>query len=384
MLRAAEVLLRRGIVRPHAARRAGRGAAGQERADLGIVAATTAGALARRRPAHLAAARPVRRAVRRAARAQGRHARAGARRRRRRVLLRHDDGAAEGLADGMVSGRRAHHGGHHPAGLRDHQDPARTPRSSPRCSSCAWPTGCSSTATARSTPTRTPSSSPTSPSRRPAPRPGSASTPRVAMLSYSTGNSGAGADVDKVRAATALVRERRPDLLVEGPIQYDAAVDARRSRPPSCPARAVAGPGDRAGLPRPEHRQQHLQGRAALGRRGRGRPGAAGAAQAGQRPVARRARPGHRQHRRDHRDPGPGERPRDRPAAAPATPGHPRARAQLRLVVAEVPAARHGRPRRLAVGLVERIGDRPMAGARSWRRLGERERRARSPTTTRR
>nr|WP_251858431.1 phosphate acetyltransferase [Herbiconiux sp. L3-i23] len=50
--------------------------------------------------------------------------------------------------------------------------------------------------------------------------------PRVAMLSYSTGQSGEGADVEKVRAATALVRERRPDLLVEGPIQYDAAADA--------------------------------------------------------------------------------------------------------------------------------------------------------------
>ena len=49
--------------------------------------------------------------------------------------------------------------------------------------------------------------------------------PRVAMLSYSTGTSGTGAGVDKVRAATELVRERQPDLLVEGPIQYDAAVD---------------------------------------------------------------------------------------------------------------------------------------------------------------
>ncbi|SPL91816.1 Phosphate acetyltransferase [[Actinomadura] parvosata subsp. kistnae] len=49
--------------------------------------------------------------------------------------------------------------------------------------------------------------------------------PRIAMLSYSTGASGAGVDVDKVRAATELVRERRPDLQVEGPIQYDAAVD---------------------------------------------------------------------------------------------------------------------------------------------------------------
>ncbi|MDT5005758.1 MAG: phosphate acetyltransferase [Mycobacterium sp.] len=49
--------------------------------------------------------------------------------------------------------------------------------------------------------------------------------PRVAMLSYSTGTSGTGADVDKVRAATDLVRQREPDLLVDGPIQYDAAVD---------------------------------------------------------------------------------------------------------------------------------------------------------------
>ncbi|GAB3022765.1 phosphate acetyltransferase [Mycobacterium bourgelatii] len=49
--------------------------------------------------------------------------------------------------------------------------------------------------------------------------------PRVAMLSYSTGDSGSGADVDKVRTATELVRTRDPELLVEGPIQYDAAVD---------------------------------------------------------------------------------------------------------------------------------------------------------------
>ncbi|WP_371576833.1 phosphate acetyltransferase [Streptomyces sp. NBC_01314] len=49
--------------------------------------------------------------------------------------------------------------------------------------------------------------------------------PRIAMLSYSTGTSGSGADVDKVREATGLVRSRRPDLLIEGPIQYDAAVE---------------------------------------------------------------------------------------------------------------------------------------------------------------
>jgi phosphate acetyltransferase len=49
--------------------------------------------------------------------------------------------------------------------------------------------------------------------------------PRIAMLSYSTGTSGSGSDVEKVRSATALVRERRSDLIIEGPIQYDAAVD---------------------------------------------------------------------------------------------------------------------------------------------------------------
>ncbi|MEW2302623.1 phosphate acetyltransferase [Streptomyces sp. NPDC006655] len=49
--------------------------------------------------------------------------------------------------------------------------------------------------------------------------------PRIAMLSYSTGTSGTGADVDKVREATELARSRRPDLMIEGPIQYDAAVE---------------------------------------------------------------------------------------------------------------------------------------------------------------
>ncbi len=50
--------------------------------------------------------------------------------------------------------------------------------------------------------------------------------PRVAMLSYSTGTSGSGADVEKVRKATELVRDRSVGFEVEGPIQYDAAVDA--------------------------------------------------------------------------------------------------------------------------------------------------------------
>ena len=64
--------------------------------------------------------------------------------------------------------------------------------------------------------------------------------PRVAMLSYSTGTSGFGADVDKVREATEIVRAKMPDLALEGPIQFDAAVDptVARTKLPDSP---VAG-----------------------------------------------------------------------------------------------------------------------------------------------
>src|SRR3546814_6342025 len=60
------------------------------------------------------------------------------------------------------------------------------------------------------------------------------------MLSYATGQSSSGADVDKVRIATELVRERRPDLSVDGPIQYDAAVDASVAQA-KLPGSTVAG-----------------------------------------------------------------------------------------------------------------------------------------------
>ncbi len=49
--------------------------------------------------------------------------------------------------------------------------------------------------------------------------------PKIAMLSYSSGTSGEGEEVEKVRRATEIVKQKRPDLKVEGPIQYDAAVD---------------------------------------------------------------------------------------------------------------------------------------------------------------
>lgn len=64
--------------------------------------------------------------------------------------------------------------------------------------------------------------------------------PEIAMLSYSSGSSGKGVDVDKVREATLIVKEKRPDLKIEGPIQYDAAVDMKvgQSKIPDSP---VAG-----------------------------------------------------------------------------------------------------------------------------------------------
>jgi len=51
--------------------------------------------------------------------------------------------------------------------------------------------------------------------------------PKIAMLSYSSGTSGVGEDVERVRRATEIVKSKRPDLKVEGPIQYDAAVDIK-------------------------------------------------------------------------------------------------------------------------------------------------------------
>jgi len=64
--------------------------------------------------------------------------------------------------------------------------------------------------------------------------------PRVAMLSYSTGTSGTGTDVEKVSKATEIVRTRASQLLVEGPIQYDAAIDAAVART-KLPGSQVAG-----------------------------------------------------------------------------------------------------------------------------------------------
>ncbi len=64
--------------------------------------------------------------------------------------------------------------------------------------------------------------------------------PKVAMISYSTGSSGSGSDVEKVREATKIAQERRPDLIIDGPLQYDAAImeNVAKSKAPNSP---VAG-----------------------------------------------------------------------------------------------------------------------------------------------
>ncbi len=154
------------------------------------------------------------------------------------------------------------------------------------------------------------SSSPTSRSRRPPPPRSSAIEPRIAMLSYSTGASGTGADVDKVRTATELVRERRPELNVEGPIQYDAAVDASVART-KLPDSEVAGRATVFVFPdlntgnNTYKAVQRSAGAVAVGP----------VLQGLRKPVNDLSRgalvAGHRQHRRDHRDPGPGARPGD-------------------------------------------------------------------------
>ncbi len=64
--------------------------------------------------------------------------------------------------------------------------------------------------------------------------------PRVAMISYSTGESGSGSDVEKVREATRIAREKRPEILIDGPLQYDAASTLSVART-KAPKSAVAG-----------------------------------------------------------------------------------------------------------------------------------------------
>ena len=64
--------------------------------------------------------------------------------------------------------------------------------------------------------------------------------PKVALLSYSTGSSGSGPEVEKVREATRLAQTMRPAYLIEGPVQYDTAIDSKVSKSKS-PESKIAG-----------------------------------------------------------------------------------------------------------------------------------------------
>ena len=127
--------------------------------------------------------------------------------------------------------------------------------------------------------------------------------PRVAMISYSTGTSGSGADVDKVVRALALARARRPDLLIDGPLQYDAASveSVGRQKAPDSP---VAGRANVFVFPDLNTGNTTYKAVQRVGARGQHRPDAAGTAQAGERPVARRAGGRYRLHHRAYRHPG--------------------------------------------------------------------------------
>ena len=128
--------------------------------------------------------------------------------------------------------------------------------------------------------------------------------PRVAMISFSTGTSAAGADVDKVAEATQIVRAARTRPGHRRP----AAVRRRRHRL-GRPGQAARQPGRRPGhrlhLSRPGHRQHDLQGRPAQRSGHQHRPDPAGPGQAGERPQPRRAGRGHHLHGGPDRDPVP-------------------------------------------------------------------------------
>lgn len=122
------------------------------------------------------------------------------------------------------------------------------------------------------------------------------------MLSYSTGISGTGADVDRVRQATQLVQRRAPDLPVDGPLQHDAAVDPTVGSRKG-PGSVVAGRATVLIFPDLDTGNNLYKAvQRSSGAMG-DRSGAARAQSAGQRPIARRIRGRHRQHCGDYRYP---------------------------------------------------------------------------------
>ena len=122
------------------------------------------------------------------------------------------------------------------------------------------------------------------------------------MISYSTGESGSGADVDKVREATRIAKAKRPDLMLDGPLQYDAAsmADVAATKAPDSPVAGRATVFIFPDLNTGNTTYKAVQRSANVISIG---PDAPGAPPPGQRSLPRRARRGHRLHDRHHRHP---------------------------------------------------------------------------------
>ena len=269
---------------------------------------------------------------------------AGPRGRHRHLLLRHHDGAPRaGRRDGLRGGE--HHRAHHPAGAGVRQDQARGEHGVQRLPDVPGRPGAG---------LRRLRGDPRADHRAAGRhrdllggdgRSSSASSRGWRCCPTRPGRPGPGADVEKVRAATALVAERAPDLALEGPIQYDAAIDPGVART-KLPDSAVAGRATVFIFPdlntgnntyKAVQRSAHA---VAIG------PVLQGLQQAGERPVPRGAGGRHREHRGHHRGPGAGGGVDDAPsrrapvtAKVDAVTASPGAGAQRRLLVAEVPAA---------------------------------------------
>jgi hypothetical protein len=123
--------------------------------------------------------------------------------------------------------------------------------------------------------------------------------PRVAFLSFSTRDSAKDASIDRVKEAVALVRAAEPELVVDGELQFDAAILPEVAGK-KCPDSPLAGPGERVRVPRPQLREHRLQDHRARGRGEGHRTRLPGAQQAGERRLAGLLGAGPRRRGGDH------------------------------------------------------------------------------------
>ena len=130
--------------------------------------------------------------------------------------------------------------------------------------------------------------------------------PRVAFLSFSTRDSAKDASIDRVKEAVALVRAAEPGLVVDGEVQFDAAILPEVARK-KCPDSPLAGRSQRLRVPRPQLGEHRLQDHGAPRRREGDRAGLPGAEQAGERRLPRLLGAGLRGRRRDHGAAGDGD-----------------------------------------------------------------------------